>query len=107
MARTSNKSFEEITTADASAESFVTPAAILARERGEKTYVVNIAKRYDEDRERFLQIDDNPPATVPTEEDVEVAENEYYALKASGTLRKATNRMIEELVNRTDKCGAL
>ena len=46
MARTSNKSFEEIATAEASAESFVTPAAILARERGEKTYVVNIAKRY-------------------------------------------------------------
>ncbi len=107
MARTNNKSFDEIVSADASAESFVTPAAMLARERGEKTYVVNIAKRYEEDRERFLQIDDNPPATVPTEEDVEVAENEYFALKASGTLRKVTNRMIEELVNKTDKNGVL
>ena len=106
MARENNKSFEVVTT-DASAESFVTPAAMLAREKGEKTYVVNIAKRYDEDRERFLQIDDNPPATVPTEEDVEVAENEYFALKASGMLRKATNRMIEELVSKTDKSGAL
>ena len=74
MARTNNKSFDEIVSADASAESFVTPAAMLARERGEKTHVVNIAKRYEEDRERFLQIDDNPPATVPTEEDVEVAD---------------------------------
>lgn len=107
MARANNKSFDEIVSADASAESFVTPAAMLARERGEKTYVVNIAKRYEEDRERFLQIDDNPPATVPTEEDVEVAENEYFALKASGTLRKVTNRMIEELVNKTDKNGVL
>ena len=103
MARTNNKSFDEIVSADASAESFVTPAAMLTRDRGEKTYVVNIAKRYEEDRERFLQIDDNPPATVPTEEDVEVAENEYFALKASGMLRKATNRMIEELVNKTNK----
>ena len=107
MARTNNKSFDEIVSADASAESFVTPAAMLARERGEKTYVVNIAKRYEEDRERFLQIDDNPPATVPTEEDVKVTENEYFALKASGTLRKVTNRMIEELVNKTDKNGVL
>lgn len=102
MARTNNKSVE-IVSADATAESFVTPAAMLAREKGGTNYVVNIAKRYDEDRERFLQIDDNPPATVPTEEDVEVAENEYFALKASGTLRKATNRMIEELVNKTNK----
>lgn len=78
-----------------------TPAAILAAEAGEKTYTVNIAKRYKGDNARSIQVDDHPHAVVPTEEDVEVCEAEYYELKRSAALRKETNKMIEKLERET------
>lgn len=88
-----------------SSVSYRTPAAILAAERGEDTYIVNIAKRYDTDYERHVQVDANPKAVIPTDEDVEVAENEYFELKNSAALRKMTNRLIEKMVHTTEKVG--
>ena len=84
-----------------------TPAAIAAKERGEDTYIIIVAKRYDEDNERSVQVDNNPTAIIPTDETVEVAENEYFALKASAELRKMTNRLIEKLENAAAKKGAI
>lgn len=81
--------------------SYRTPAAILAAEAGEETYVVNIAKRYRGDNVRTIQVDDHPRAAVPTEEDVEVCEAEYYELKRSAALRRETNKMIEKLERET------
>lgn len=84
---------------------FQTPAAFLAAQNGEKTYVVNIVKRYKGDNTRTLQVDDHPHATVPTEEDIEVCEAEYYELKRSANLRKETNKMIEKLERETQERG--
>lgn len=81
------------------------PAAILASERGEDTYIINIAKRYEQDSERHVQVDDNQKAVIPTDEDVEVAENEYFALKASAELRKMTNRLVDKLVHKAENSG--
>lgn len=86
---------------------YSTPAAIAAKARGKDTYVIIVARRYDEDIERFVQMDDNPPAKIPTDETVEVAENEYYALKASAELRRTTNRLIEKLSHAASQSGAL
>lgn len=84
---------------------FQTPAASLAAQNGEKTYVVNIVKRYKGDNSRTIQVDDHPHAVVPTEEDVEVCEAEYFELKRSAELRKATNRMLEKLERETQERG--
>lgn len=84
-----------------------TPAAIAANARGEDTYVIIVAKRYDEDRERYVCVDNNPPARIPTDEAVEVAENEYFSLKAAAELRKSSNRLLEKLSHAASKSAAI
>lgn len=84
-----------------------TPAALEARNAGKDTYLVVVSKRYAEDTERTMQVDDNPYAIIPTDETVEVAENEYFALKAAAKLRKSTNRLIEKLSHTARESGAL
>ncbi len=85
-----------------------TPAAKIAAERGEETYVVVIAKRYSADKARYIKVDANAEALLPTEEEVEVAQNEYFELKNSAALRRSTNRMLEKLVRDThDRTAAL
>lgn len=82
-----------------------TPAAIAAAQRGEKNYVVNVPPRYSQDKSRYLKVDDNPEVIIPTDEDVEVAENEYFELKRSSLLRKATAKMVEKAVRDANNAG--
>lgn len=82
-----------------------TPAAIAAAARGEKNHVVNVPKRYSQDKSRYLKVDDNPEVIIPTDEDVEVAENEYFELKRSSLLRKATAKMVEKAVRDANNAG--
>lgn len=94
-------------TASAKAE-IRTPAAIKAAAEGKKTYVITVSKRYPQDKSRYIKVDSNPEAIIPTEEEVEVAENEYNELKNSAALRKSMMRMIEKLKSDTyDKGFAL
>ena len=85
---------------------FRTPAAITAAEKGFDTYVVVVSKRYPTDKSRYLKVDANPDVIIPTEEEVEVAENEYYELKNSAALRKKAIKMLEKLKNETFERGA-
>lgn len=82
-----------------------TPAAVAAALRGETNYVVNVAPRYSQDKSRYLRVDDNPEVIIPTDEDVEVAENEYFELKRSSLLRKATAKMVEKAVREANNAG--
>lgn len=86
--------------------SFRTPAAIAAAERGEETYVVTLTKRYSNDKSRYLKVDANPDVIIPTEEEVEVAENEYFELMRISALRKSTRKMLEKIVRETADKGA-
>ena len=88
---------EKTETQAAQAVKFRTPGALLAAKTGKKTFIVNIAKRYRGDNARSIQVDDLPRAVVPTEEDVEVCEAEYFELKRSAELRRDTNRLLERL----------
>lgn len=105
MATKTTSETEKVTAAEPKAD-IRTPAATLAANKGEKTYVVVVAKRYSADKSRYLKVDDNPDVIIPTEEEVEVAENEYFELKNSAVLRKDTNKMIDKLVRDTNDRGA-
>ena len=74
-----------------------TPAAIMAANRGEETFVFTVKERYPGDYTRYLKVDANPECYIPTEEEVEVAENEYYELKNSEKLRKELKERIKKL----------
>ncbi len=95
---------EKITPCEPLAE-IRTPAAIAAAARGEKNRVVNVPPRYSQDKSRYLKVDDNPEVIIPTDEDVEVAENEYFELKRSSLLRKATAKMVEKAVRDANNAG--
>ena len=84
-----------------------TPAAIEAAKQGKKNRVITIPKRYPDDRVRYIKVDNNPGARVPTEEEVEVAENEYNELKHSIALRKSTEKMVKKLENYTLQNGGV
>lgn len=96
---------EEITPCEPLAE-IRTPAAVAAAQRGETNRVVIVAKRYSQDKTRYLKVDDNPEVIIPTDEEVEVAENEFFELKRSSLLRKETTKMIEKAVRDTNNAGA-
>ena len=69
-----------------------TPAAKLAASRGEETKVITITKRYPKDNSRFICVNNNPACTLPTDEEVEVALDEYYELKNSMDFNKANEK---------------
>ena len=83
------------------------PAAILAASRGEKTFVVNIRPRHSADDFRVMEVDNNPKARIPTDVDVEVAENEYVAIKNSSNIRRNRIKTMKNLAKKTADSGAL
>ncbi len=78
------------------------PAAKLAYENGEKTMRILIRERRDGDSYRKICVGNNPPATLPTEVEVEVVPDEYYALKNSMEQRKK-NKEIKKMLQRDFK----
>lgn len=102
----SKKKTTENVQARAAKAQFRTPAAVSAAEKGLDTYVVVVSKRYPTDKSRYLKVDANPDVIIPTDEEVEVAENEYFELKNSAALRKKALNMLEKLKNDTYERGA-
>lgn len=105
MSTTKKNENEVITSCEPLAE-IRTPAAIEAAKQGKKNYVIVIPKRYPDDLYRYIKVDNNPGAKIPTQEEVEVAENEYRELKHSIALRDTTEKMIRKLVRDTQTKGA-
>ena len=101
---TTENKVEKITPCEPLAE-IRTPAAVSAAQRGDKNRVVVVAKRYSQDKTRYLKVDDNPEVIIPTDEEVEVAENEFFELKRSSLLRKETTKMIEKAVRDANNAG--
>lgn len=98
---------KKLDSANASETMYRTPAAILAAKEGKPTYIVNIAPFHNADDIRVLEIDDNPRAHIPTDEDVEVAENEYVALLQSAEGRKRVIRLLKTLEQHYNESGTL
>lgn len=73
------------------------PAAEIAAAKGDETKVIAIAARYPKDRVRSICVNNNPACTLPTEEDVEVALDEYNELKRSMLIRKANKKESDKL----------
>ena len=105
MSTTKKNENEAITPCEPLA-SIRTPAAIEAAKQGKKNYVITIPRRYPADESRYIKVDSNPEAIIPTEEEVEVAANEYNELKHSIALRRNTEKMISKLVYDTQNKGA-
>lgn len=105
MSTTKKNENEVITPCEPLAE-IRTPAAIEAAKQGKKNHVIVVPRRYPDDRSRYIKVDNNPEAIIPTEEEVEVAANEYNELKHSIALRKTTEKMVSKLVHDTQTKGA-
>lgn len=81
------------------------PAAALAASRGEETKTIVIAKRYPKDNSRYICVNNNPACTLPTDEEVEVALDEYYEIKNSMALRRANEKESARLEAEFRKVG--
>lgn len=76
---------------------FHSPAAKIAAANGKETKVIVITARYPEDRMRNVCVNNNPACVLPTEEEVEVALDEYNELKRSMSIRKANKKESDKL----------
>lgn len=76
---------------------FHSPAAKLAHAAGEKTMRITIRERHDKDEFRHICVGNNPPAKLPTEVEVEVVPEEYYALKNSMDQRQENKKEKKRL----------
>ena len=75
------------------------PAAEIAYKNGEKTMRISIRERRDGDNYRKICVGNNPPAILPTETEVEVVPDEYYAIKNSMEQRKKNKEIKKKLRN--------
>lgn len=76
---------------------FHSPAASLAYAEGKPTMKITIRERRDGDNYRKICVGNNPPAVLPTEVEVEVVPDEYYALKNSMAQRKKNKEIKKKL----------
>lgn len=75
------------------------PAAAIAYADGKPTKRILIRERRDGDSYRKICVGNNPPAILPTEVEVEVVPDEYYALKNSMEQRRKNKEIKKKLRN--------
>ncbi len=73
------------------------PAAALAYAEGKETKRILIRERHEKDAFRHICVGNNPPAILPTEVEVEVVPEEYYALQNSMKQRQANKKEKQRL----------
>ena len=73
------------------------PAAALASAQGKETKRILIRERHEKDAFRHICVGNNPPAILPTEVEVEVVPEEYYALQNSMKQRQANKKEKQTL----------